>query len=83
MATGKIRADTNFVDPHPHAQTRARARARARNPQRIQNNTHTRYPRIPAYPWACPYTRKIQRIKHKIQEIKLKIKHKIIGEEGR
>jgi len=34
MATGKIRADTNFRNPHPQAKTRARTRAR--NPQRVE-----------------------------------------------
>ena len=48
MATDKIRADINFINPYPHA--KIRARARARNPQRVENDTRTRYPRIPAYP---------------------------------
>ena len=46
MATGKIRADINFINPYPHA--KIRARARAHNPQRVGNETRTRYPRIPA-----------------------------------
>ena len=50
MATGKIRADINFLNPYPRAKIRTRARARARNPQRVENDTRTRYPRIPAYP---------------------------------
>ena len=45
MATGKIRADINFINPYPRA--KIRARARARNPQRVENDTRTRYPRIP------------------------------------
>ena len=44
MATDKIRADINFINPYP------RAEIRARNPQRVENDTRTRYPRIPAYP---------------------------------
>ena len=48
MATGKIRADINFINPYPRA--KIRARARARNPQRVENDTRTRYPRVPAYP---------------------------------
>ena len=54
MATGKIRADINFINQYP----RAKIRARARNPQRVENDTRTRYPRIPAYPRVRPYTRK-------------------------
>ena len=54
MATGKIRADTNFRDPYPHA--KIRARARARNPRWVETQTRTRCPRIPAYPWARPCT---------------------------
>ena len=56
MATGKIRADINFINPYPRA--KIRARARARNPQRVENDTRTRYPRIPAYPRVRPHTRK-------------------------
>ena len=56
MATGKIRADINFINPYSCA--KIRARARARNPQRVGNDTRTRYPRIPAYPRARPHTRK-------------------------
>jgi hypothetical protein len=48
MATGKIRADSNFINPYPHA--KIRIRARARNPQRVENDTRTRYPRIPVCP---------------------------------
>jgi len=54
MATGKIRADINFINPYP----RGKIRARARNPQRVENDTRTRYPRIPAYPRVRPHTRK-------------------------
>ena len=54
MATGKIRADINFINPYP----RAKIRARARNPQRVENDTRTRYSRIPAYPRVRPHTRK-------------------------
>jgi len=54
MATGKIRADINFINPYP----RAKICARARNPQQVGNNTRTRYPGIPAYPRARPHTRK-------------------------
>ena len=46
MATDKIRADINFINPYP----RAKIRARARDPQRIGNDIRTRYQRIPAYP---------------------------------
>jgi hypothetical protein len=56
MVTGKIRADINFINPYPHAQIRARARAR--NPQQVENDTCTHYPRIPAYPRVRPHTRK-------------------------
>ena len=56
MATGKIRADINFINPYPCA--KIRARALARNPQRVENDTRTRYPRIPAYPLVRPHTRK-------------------------
>ena len=52
MATGKIRADINFINPYP------RAKIRVRNPQRVGNNTRTRYPRIPAYPRVRLHTRK-------------------------
>ena len=55
MATGKIRMDINFINLYP----RAKIRARARNPQRVGNETRTRYPRIPAYLRARPYTRKL------------------------
>ena len=48
MATGKIRVDNNFINPYPHA--KIRIRARARNPQRVENDTRTRYPRIPVCP---------------------------------
>ena len=48
MATGKIRADINFINPYPHA--KIRIRARARNPQRVENDTRTRYLRIPVCP---------------------------------
>jgi hypothetical protein len=47
-ATGKIRADINFVNPYLHA--KIRTRIRARNPSRVGNNAHTRYLRIPACP---------------------------------
>ena len=57
MATGKIRADTDLIDPHPRVKTRARTRAR--NPPRVQNDTRTRYPRIPAYPRVRPCTHKL------------------------
>ena len=50
MATGKIRADINFMNTYSRAKIHARARARTRNPQRVENDTRTRYPRIPAYP---------------------------------
>ena len=56
MPTGKIRADINFINPYPCAEIRARARAR--NPQQVENDTRTRYPRIPAYPRVRPHTRK-------------------------
>ena len=56
VATDKIRADINFINPYPR--TKIRARARARNPQRVGNDTRTRYPRIPAYPRERPHTRK-------------------------
>ena len=55
MATGKIRVDINFLNPYP----RAKIHACARNPQRVGNETRTRYPRIPAYLRARPYTRKL------------------------
>ena len=58
MATGKIRADINFINPYPRAEIRARARALARAPQRVENDTRTRYPRIPAYPRVRPHTSK-------------------------
>ena len=48
MATSKIRADNNFINPYPHA--KIRIRARARNPQRVENDTRTRYPRISVCP---------------------------------
>ena len=54
MATGKIRADINFINPYPRA--KIRARARARNPQRVENDTRTCYPRIPENPRARPCT---------------------------
>jgi len=54
MATGKIHADTDLVDPHPQV----KIQARTRNPPRVQSNTRTRYPRIPACPRVRPYTRK-------------------------
>jgi hypothetical protein len=52
MATGKIRADTNFVNPYPR--TKIRARTHARNPPRARNDARNRYPhtrghtRVPA-----------------------------------
>jgi hypothetical protein len=54
MATGKIRADINFVYPYP----RTEIRTRTRNPPRARNDARIRYPRIPAYPRARPCTRK-------------------------
>ena len=54
MATGKIRADINFLNPYPHA----KIRACARNPQWVGNDTCTRYSRIPAYLRARLDTRK-------------------------
>jgi hypothetical protein len=48
MATGKIRADINFVNPYPHA--KIHVRTRARNPPRVGNNARSRYPWIPACP---------------------------------
>ena len=48
MATDKICADSNLINPYPHA--KIRIRARARNPQRVENDTRTRYPRIPVCP---------------------------------
>ena len=56
MATGKIRADINFMNSYPRV--KIRALAYAHNPQRVGNHTLTRYPRIPAYPRARPHTRK-------------------------
>jgi hypothetical protein len=52
MATGKICADINFINPYPHAKirTRTRTRTRACNSSRVGNNSRTRYPRIPACP---------------------------------
>ena len=48
MATGNIRVDINFVDPHPRATTCARAH----NSPRVENEAYTRYPRIPTCPQA-------------------------------
>jgi hypothetical protein len=48
MATGKIHADINFVNPYLHA--KIRTRTRARNPSRVGNNARTRYPWISACP---------------------------------
>jgi hypothetical protein len=42
MATGKIRADINFVYPYPRTEIHTRARARARNPPRARG--HARVP---------------------------------------
>jgi len=58
MATNKIRADINFIDPHPRAKTRARTCARY--PSQVENGAHIRYPRIPACPRAHPSTRKLK-----------------------
>jgi hypothetical protein len=57
MVTGKIRADIHFTNPYPRA--KICTRAHTRNPQRIENDTRTRYLRIPAYSRARLYTRKL------------------------
>jgi hypothetical protein len=55
MATGKIRADTNFINPYPRAKIRARTRARNRHGHEmtpvtaIRGYPHTRgHTRVPA-----------------------------------
>jgi hypothetical protein len=54
MATGKIRADINFVNMYPRA--KIHTRTRARNPPRARNDTRNYYLRISTYPRARPYT---------------------------